>query len=141
MQSWIHFQHESSPLIYNIFASASLNFLRFTSHLVLHWIIPFSIGGSSKRHYKTVECWGADKPFANITENNLTAKSIALTVNDVLASHQKRHTIVTERFTYLDKLVNLDIVIWFWAQVNFLILPQMPQKWHFLQKRSKMTEK
>jgi hypothetical protein len=40
----------------------------------------FSIGGSSKRHYKAVECWGADKPFANITENNLTAKSIALTV-------------------------------------------------------------
>ena len=40
----------------------------------------FCSGGSSKRYNKTVECWGADKPFANITENNLTAKSIALTV-------------------------------------------------------------
>lgn len=37
-------------------------------------------GGVLKKQPKTVECWGADKPFANITENNLTAKSIAITV-------------------------------------------------------------
>ncbi len=30
---------------------------------------------------KKMEAWGADKPFANMKENNLTAKSIALTVS------------------------------------------------------------
>ena len=38
-------------------------------------------GGPKRKGGKHMECWGADKPFANITENNLTAKSIAITVS------------------------------------------------------------
>lgn len=38
---------------------------------------------SSRSRPKKMECWGADKPFANITENNLTAKSIAITVRSI----------------------------------------------------------
>ncbi len=38
-------------------------------------------GPPGKSRPKKMECWGADKPFANITENNLTAKSIAITVS------------------------------------------------------------
>lgn len=37
-------------------------------------------GGPRAMRPKKLECWGADKPFANMTENNLTAKSIAITV-------------------------------------------------------------
>jgi hypothetical protein len=37
---------------------------------------------------KYVECWGADKPFANITESTL-AKNIGLTVSVHTASKTK----------------------------------------------------
>ena len=41
-----------------------------------------SINTSNKSRPKYLECWGdADKPFANITENNATAKSTALMVS------------------------------------------------------------
>lgn len=36
---------------------------------------------SPSKMTKYVECWGADKPFANITESTL-AKNIGLTVSD-----------------------------------------------------------
>ncbi|CAB4067621.1 ADCY2 [Lepeophtheirus salmonis] len=36
---------------------------------------------------KYMEAWGADKPFANITENNSTAKSIALTTLSMIESN------------------------------------------------------
>jgi adenylate cyclase 2 len=36
---------------------------------------------------KYVECWGADKPFANITESTL-AKNIGLTVSSQLTAWQ-----------------------------------------------------
>ena len=52
-------------------------------------------GGPGKSRPKKMECWGADKPFANITENNLTAKSIAITVSRANAcffrSKMKQH--------------------------------------------------
>ena len=35
-------------------------------------------GGGGAR----MESWGADKPFANMTENTSTAKNIALTVRE-----------------------------------------------------------
>lgn len=37
--------------------------------------------GAHAKMTKYVECWGADKPFANITESTL-AKNIGLTVRN-----------------------------------------------------------
>lgn len=42
---------------------------------------------SSSKMTKYVECWGADKPFANITESTL-AKNIGLTVSIVVQELQ-----------------------------------------------------
>lgn len=38
---------------------------------------------SSSKMTKTIECWGADKPFANIAENTL-AKTVGLAVSRML---------------------------------------------------------
>lgn len=46
-----------------------------------------TVGGMIKSKRKHMECWGADKPFANITENNLTAKSIAITTLSMIESN------------------------------------------------------
>lgn len=35
---------------------------------------------------KYIECWGADKPFANITESTM-AKNIGLAVNTLVIRH------------------------------------------------------
>lgn len=38
---------------------------------------------SPSKMTKYIECWGADKPFANITESTM-AKNIGLTVSEIL---------------------------------------------------------
>lgn len=43
---------------------------------------------SPSKMTKYVECWGADKPFANITESTL-AKNIGLTVSNKVRVHAK----------------------------------------------------
>ena len=43
---------------------------------------------SNKSRPKYLECWGdADKPFANITENNATAKSTAMMTLSMIESN------------------------------------------------------
>lgn len=56
----------------------------------------------SSKMTKYVECWGADKPFANIAEATL-AKNIGLTVSchNSFILHRHRRTALSEKYLFM----------------------------------------
>lgn len=66
----------------------------------------------SSKMTKYVECWGADKPFANIAESTL-AKNIELTVS--------KFTLSTFLFLCLHKHISkFDLFIYFFQSAPYL---------------------
>jgi len=66
--------------------------------------------GAHAKMTKYVECWGADKPFANITESTL-AKNIGLTVHISLKILKSRNLVAHKYEFYTKFLWNFELLV------------------------------